>query len=152
MIDLNRESLFEVAENIKKYESKLAAIFGKKVTLHIVELEDDVEERNVFSEFLFMKKVIEVTATQGCVSQNDLCSKSREDHLVELRAIAYTIIKENYPKASLQSIGKMFSGRDHATVSHGLDIFKDKWQDDKSFRNKYITIRNIIKKQNEHTN
>jgi chromosomal replication initiation ATPase DnaA len=152
MIDLNRESLVEVAEAIKKYETKLSSIFGKNVKLHIVELEDDEDERNVFTKFLFMKKVIEVTATQGCVSQNDLCSKSREEHLVELRAIAYTIIKESYPKVSLQSIGKMFSGRDHATVSHGLDIFRDKWQDDKSFRNKYITIRNLIKKQNEHTN
>lgn len=143
MLNIDSAALIEVAESIKNYELKLEKILGQKVKLQIVELEK-ADERNVFAEYLFMKKVVEATAKIGCVPVSELTGKSREQPLPELRFIAYTIIKDTFPKISQQTIGEMFSGRDHSTISSGLDKFKDLWNTEPDFRKKYLNIKNHI--------
>ena len=143
MLSLGSAEFIEVAENIKTFEIKLERLMGQKVKLLITEL-NQFAERNVFTEALFMQKVIEATAKFGGVSVSELKGKSRETPLPDLRYIAYTIIKDTYPKVSHQNIGELFGGRDHSSVSHGLDKFKDMWSLEPPFREKYLTIKKTL--------
>lgn len=143
MLNLGSEAMLEIAENITSFELKIERLMGQKVKVQIVELEER-PDRNVWNEFKFMNRVIEVTAACGRVSEAMLKGKSHETPLPDLRYIAYTIIKDKFPKASQKSIGEVFGGRDHSSVAHGLKQFNDLWHTEPSFRMKFLTIKKAL--------
>jgi len=54
----------------------------------------------------------------------NISSKKRTQPYVDARTLYYRIIKDIWPKATLQFIGKTVN-RDHSTVIHGLSIYDE---------------------------
>lgn len=77
----------------------------------------------------------------------NLAAKNRIQSLVELRSIYMFIARSMH--YTLKEIGTYLGGRDHTTVLHNLNIFKNLYETDESFRSKYFTIVNNIKKDYE---
>lgn len=75
----------------------------------------------------------------------DLKRKTRKREYVDARAIAFYIIKTEL-NLSLDAIGKFFE-KNHATVLHGLRVFYNLIETDKSFKNKFNKIFFTFKKQ-----
>jgi|688.fasta_scaffold1000022_1 hypothetical protein len=76
-----------------------------------------------------------------------LPAKDRIRPLVELRCIfAFIARSMNY---TLKAIGTHLGGRDHTTVINNIDCFKNLYETDDSFRNRYFAIINNIKKDYE---
>ena len=53
------------------------------------------------------------------VSQMELCSQRRQAHLVRPRHVAFWLCKE-LTAATYPEIARMFGGRDHTTILHGV--------------------------------
>jgi chromosomal replication initiation ATPase DnaA len=51
---------------------------------------------------------------------NDLFCDSRERRITSVRQAAYALTKTLRPLYSLPEIGRVFGGRDHTTIIHGL--------------------------------
>lgn len=75
----------------------------------------------------------------------DLKRKTRKREYVDARAIAFYIIKTEL-ELSLEAIGRCFD-KNHATVLHGLRVFYNLIETDKSFKNKFNKIFFTFKKQ-----
>lgn len=74
-------------------------------------------------------------------------TKLRIREIVELRAIFCYLAKNM--KYSLKTIGVFLGGRDHTTVIHGLNTFRDLMETNDAFRQKFLTIhKHIVKETN----
>lgn len=74
----------------------------------------------------------------------DLRSKDRKRHLVDLRIMISTILRNNY-KLSLQRIGMILS-RDHASIIHYLkkhEAYTDKVFGDEGYIIKYTRLKQL---------
>lgn len=76
-----------------------------------------------------------------------LTAKSRSRPLPELRFIFFFIARTL--RYGLLEIGQHVGKRDHTTVIHGLTTFKNLYETDDGFRNRYYDIINAIKKDYE---
>jgi hypothetical protein len=76
-----------------------------------------------------------------------LAAKDRTRGLVELRCIFFFIARSM--RYGLKQLGKYLGGRDHTTVIHGVNTFRNLYETDPLFRNKYYLIINQIKKDYE---
>lgn len=74
-----------------------------------------------------------------------LTSKDRYRELVELRNIYCAIAR--MMRYTLSAIGQSLGGRDHTTVLHNVESFKNLVVIDESFKAKYIQILNHVKEQ-----
>jgi hypothetical protein len=102
------------------------------VILTLPELEKYFESHIPFA--LFGKKV-------------KLGAKERCRELVELRCIFFFIARSM--RYGLKQLGKYLGGRDHTTVIHGINTFRNLYETDPVFRDKYYSIVNQIKKDYE---
>lgn len=76
-----------------------------------------------------------------------LTSKSRKRNLVELRMMFFYIARNM--KYTFQESGEYLGGRDHTTVIHNVNMFRNLMEISDSFRETYISILTYIKKQHE---
>jgi len=76
-----------------------------------------------------------------------LAAKDRARSLVELRCIFFFIARSM--RYNLKELGIYMGGRDHTTVIHGVNTFRDLYETDPLFRDKYYLIINQIKKDYE---
>ena len=76
-----------------------------------------------------------------------LDSKYRYRPIVELRCIFFFIARSM--RYNLKQLGEYVGGRDHTTVIHGVNTFRNLYETDPLFRNKYYLIINQIKKDYE---
>lgn len=74
-----------------------------------------------------------------------LQTKLRSREIVELRAMFCHMAKNM--KYSLKTIGLHLGGRDHTTVIHGLNIFRDLTETNDAFRQKFLMIHKHIKER-----
>lgn len=74
-----------------------------------------------------------------------LGSKARYRELVELRNIYCAIAR--MMRYTLTHVGESLGGRDHTTVLHNVETFKNLVVIDEAFKQKYIQILNHIKEQ-----
>jgi hypothetical protein len=79
--------------------------------------------------------------------KHNLGSKDRTRELVELRCIFFFIGRSMH--YGLKAMGTYLGGRDHTTVIHNIDVFKNLYETDPRFRQKYLHIINQIKKDYE---
>lgn len=77
----------------------------------------------------------------------NLATKSRSRSVVELRCIFFFIARSM--RYSLKQLGVYMGGRDHTTVIHGITTFRNLYETESSFRDKYYLIINQIKKDYE---
>jgi len=76
-----------------------------------------------------------------------LQSKDRNRPLVELRCIFFFIARSM--RYNLKQLGIYMGGRDHTTVIHGINTFRNLYETDPLFKDKYYLIINQIKKDYE---
>ena len=76
-----------------------------------------------------------------------LGTKDRSRELVELRCIFFFIARSM--KYGLKQLGRYLGNRDHTTVIHGINTFRNLYETDERFREKYYLIINNIKKDYE---
>lgn len=73
--------------------------------------------------------------------------KERCRDLVELRSIFFFLARTmNY---GLKVMGNYLNGRDHTTVIHNITTFRNLYDTDAKFKEKYFTILNRIKQDHE---
>lgn len=66
------------------------------------------------------KKIFHVVQRHYPYSIDEICSKRRQKDLAFVRHVAIYLMKK-YTDKSLREIGRMFGGRDHATIMHALE-------------------------------
>lgn len=74
------------------------------------------------------------------VTPDDLRSKSRRRELSEARQLIIHMIAMKFPNLSLSTIGRMFGGRDHATIIHAKKSINDRLTVDKLFKAYYHKV------------
>lgn len=68
---------------------------------------------------------------------------SQESYIVKPRYIAMYFIRERL-KIPLKTIGKLFGGRDHSTVIHGVDCVKGYMQTSRDYRDMVKEIEKLL--------
>ena len=78
----------------------------------------------------------------GC---DDFEKQSRKRNLVYLRYV-YMSLCRNYTIMSLESIGEVIGGRNHATVLHGVNAFYDHYGKDyfQGYQDIYLDCANVL--------
>lgn len=82
------------------------------------------------------------------VKHSEFISRTREAHVVNCRQQAMYFAK-NLTKTIGKEIGKYFGGRDHTTVSHSLDVVRNRAKLEKDYASKLEELEKIIKYQLE---
>jgi Bacterial dnaA protein helix-turn-helix len=81
------------------------------------------------------------------IKKKGLGARDRYRNIVELRCIFFFIARSM--KYNLKQLGDYMGGRDHTTVIHGINTFRNLYETDGSFRSKYYLIINHIKQDYE---
>ena len=87
------------------------------------------------------RKVRDAVAEIFDVPPHALVGRGRRRPLVDYRHIGMWIIRECFPALSYPMIGRLFGGRDHSTVIHGVRKVEDQRGRDTKFRELTDTIR-----------
>lgn len=90
---------------------------------------------------IFFKRVIDCVCKFYDILESNLFSTRRKTEDVMRRAICYKILRD--AGLSTVSIGEKFN-RDHSTVIHGLMIFHDTYDTNRSFKIDYHAIIDIL--------
>jgi len=85
--------------------------------------------------------IINIVAENFEITPNQIIGKSREKHITQARHLAMYLIR-NILHTSLESIGMIFSNRNHTTVMHGVEKIKKSIQNNLSL----VKIVNKIKR------
>lgn len=75
------------------------------------------------------------------VDKADLVSKKRDRHLADARFIAFHLLRISGYK--YKDIGALFN-RDYSTVIHGVKIFNDLMEINKSFKRKVYMVKRLL--------
>lgn len=99
-----------------------------------------------FESNIGINAVIEFVCERSLVSYEDLQSKTRKREIVEARQICHWMIKNKvcYNRLSLDAIGKMIGGRDHATVMHSVKLVNNLIETDRVFRERLMVMCNEL--------
>ena len=131
-VDLERDIITFLAENIFSSVRELEGAINKimlysDITKSKLNLTD---AKNILADYLNKThKKITIKDIQLEVSKyynlqfHELCSKNRSRYISKPRQIAMFLSKE-LTDASYPEIGKLFGGKDHATVIHGVNKIK----------------------------
>ncbi len=84
--------------------------------------------------------VLEAVAEHYRISQEDLCGKQRDKHIVVPRQVAMYLMRQE-TEASLMEIGQALGGRDHSTVLHGVEKINREINEDSALRKEVLSIR-----------
>lgn len=84
-------------------------------------------------------------AKEFTVTVDGLRSKSRTKHLTVPRQVAMYLIRELLG-TQLVEIGASFGGRDHSTVIHSLEKVESSLEDNESFRDRVLQLRQRLEK------
>ncbi len=90
-----------------------------------------------------VEKIINEVARSFGAQPDEIRSKKKDARTVKMRNISMYIIRET-TGLSLEDIGKEFSGRDHTTVMHALDVVKKGLENDSSLQSAINDIRKNI--------
>jgi len=107
-------------EKKRRAEEKKA---GKKKLLPKVDLR---QVKATYHDPQTLNRVVDRLIADVCfehrVSRSELFSKTREQRIVDVRYVIYyqMLVKTNW---SMTRIGKKIGGRDHSTVSHGVQKY-----------------------------
>ncbi len=103
--------------------------------------------KEILSDFLCKNnKKISIKDIQLQVSKyfdlqfHELCSKNRSRHITKPRQIGMFLAKE-LTDTSYPDIGRLFGGKDHATVIHGVNRIKDLIKSDSKLRQDLENIK-----------
>ena len=143
-----------IASNVKSNIRELEGSLNKLIALHKLKNEDinimlaaealkDIISPNE-SRQITPELIIDIVSEHYSVSIQDLKSGKRNSNIAIPRQVAMYLCRE-MTDTPLKSIGIMLGGRDHSTVSHGVEKVAEELQIDEALNN---TIDNIKKKIN----
>ena len=87
-------------------------------------------------------EILQIIAYECSVSVEDIVTKTRKKEVVNGRFIFCGIMKE-YFGYSLKKIGEFIGGRDHTTIIHSVEKYKDRYQNEEHYR---FLVNNIYNK------
>lgn len=96
-------------------------------------------EKNKQSD-ITSEKIIQRVAEAFNVTTKEIMSRKRTKEIALARQVAMYLVREILDY-SLNYIGKIFNGKNHATVIHACEIVKNLMQTDEDFREKVNTIK-----------
>ena len=151
---ISNEVMHYIASNVKSNIRELEGSLNKLIALHKLKKEDinimlaaealkDIvsphENRQITPEL-----ILEVVSEHYSVSISDLKSGTRNSNIAIPRQVAMYLCR-TMTDTPLKSIGIILGGRDHSTVSHGVDKVTEEIKLDEAFNN---TVEIIKKKIN----
>ena len=148
-INLEKDLINFLAENIFSSVRELEGAINKIMLYSdITKLKlNTVNVQTILADYLNKThKKITVNDVQLEVSKyynlqiHELCSKNRSRHISKPRQIAMYLSKQ-LTDSSYPEIGKLFGGKDHATVIHGVNKIKTSSETDKKVKQ---DLNNII--------
>ncbi len=84
-------------------------------------------------------EILEIVANECGVTPSKILSRIREREVVNGRFMYSAILYKSFGY-TLQGIGKIIGGRDHTTISHSIEEFKNRYRNEEIFRNKVDEI------------
>lgn len=96
------------------------------------------------SHYVSPNDILNLIAREMSVSVEDVVSHSRKGELVRARNYYYKIMHLDF-KYPLKFIGKMVDNRDHTTVLHGINTYKDRYRFEENFRMESDRIYKVVK-------
>ena len=151
---ISNEVMHYIASNVKSNIRELEGSLNKLIALHKLKKEEinimlaaealkDIvsphENRQITPEL-----ILEVVSEHYSVSISDLKSGKRNSNIAIPRQVAMYLCR-TMTDTPLKSIGIILGGRDHSTVSHGVDKVTEEIKCDEAFNN---TVEIIKKKIN----
>ncbi len=150
---LDDEILDYIATNIKSNIRELEGALNKLLAfsnLEHTEITMDVavqELQNIISpdkpKEITPQLVIEIVAEHFNISTDQMISKNRSNNIAKPRQIAMYLCK-NMTSTSLETIGALLGGRDHATIIHGIKKITNEYEKDENFNHLIETIKKKI--------
>lgn len=143
MIVIDSFKLKKASNITSSAESKLRRLLGADVEVRFV-IKDEVTKID-YSDNTVMETIINTVSDYFELDADVIKGKGRESFKADARCICYALIIEYMkPIPSLKKIGIEFSGRDHTTVIHALKKFKDMYDTEEIFRQRYRDITQIL--------
>ena len=151
---ISNEVMHYIASNVKSNIRELEGSLNKLIALHKLKKEDinimlaaealkDIvsphENRQITPEL-----ILEVVSEHFSITISDLKSGKRNSNIAIPRQVAMYLCR-TMTDTPLKSIGIMLGGRDHSTVSHGVEKVAEEIKSDEAFNN---TVEIIKKKLN----
>jgi chromosomal replication initiator protein len=109
---------------------------------------DGEDRRLVKSSFKHLKykiskeDLLEMVAEECGVTTSQIVGRIREREIVNGRFMYCAIMNMSFGY-TLERIGKLMDGRDHTTILHAVETFKDRYRNEEPFR---ITVNRIYEK------
>lgn len=99
-----------------------------------------------FESTIGIDAVVEFVSERYLITHEELQSKTRKRHIVEARQVCHWMIKNRvcYNNLSLNAIGHMIGGKDHATVMHSVKTVDNLIEIDRSFRERLMMMCNEL--------
>lgn len=88
------------------------------------------------------KRVLKIVSDSFGISEEDILSNKKKGPIVLARHVLYRSL--THLGLTLSAAGKFLS-RDHATVRHGVQVYKNLYETDEMFRAKADGIKDKIK-------
>ncbi len=151
---ISNEVMHYIASNVKSNIRELEGSLNKLIALHKLKKEEinimlaaealkDIvsphENRQITPEL-----ILEVVSEHFSITISDLKSGKRNSNIAIPRQVAMYLCR-TMTDTPLKSIGIMLGGRDHSTVSHGVEKVAEEIKSDEAFNN---TVEIIKKKLN----
>lgn len=130
-----------------RLKNKLRSMVGDILTEEIDKYRAVIRESIYgFESNIGINAVIEFVCERSLVCYEDLQSKTRKREIVEARQICHWMIKNKvcYNRMSLDAIGQMIGGRDHATVLHSVKQVDNLIETDRGFREMLMVMCNEL--------
>ena len=135
-----------VQTNIRELEGCLNRLMAYQ-QLHRTDLTMDVARAAMTSlgndnreSRLNGKQIAQAVAEYYHISQEAMCGKQRDKHIVMPRQIAMYLIRQE-TEVSLFEIGQLFGGRDHSTVLHACEKIDREININPTLRREIVAIR-----------
>jgi chromosomal replication initiator protein len=87
-------------------------------------------------------EILQIIAYECSISVQDIVSKTRKTEVVNGRFIFCGIMKE-YFGYSLKKIGEFVGNRDHTTIIHSIQEYKNRYQNEEHYR---MLVNNVYNK------
>lgn len=143
MLNLDPKSLFRISAMLQEFSCQISDEVGCRITLKITEIEH-ANMRDNTAELITVKSVKAAVCEHFGITEEKLCSTSRERPMPEARFICYRLIKEKHPDMPLKTIGMMHGHRDHSSVIHGMQTLNDWLEKEKTVQENYKAINEIL--------
>jgi chromosomal replication initiator protein len=126
---------------MSKKTARLSSYVFPGLKLTQKERENLKNKQRSFRFKISKEEILEIIAEECSIKVSDIVDKTRKREVVNGRFIFCGIMKE-YFGYSLTKIGE-FIGRDHTTVIHSIEKYRDRYQTEEHYRS---SVNNIYDK------